>query len=214
MMNAIRNLIIAGSTLLIAGQAMAHGRTFVTVDNDFNGRADVYIRGQRVGTIAADSTARFQVQPGTMSVRITTTGGYFLSSSILTVREGGDRRLEVEPAKGKVILNNPTYSQMRVVVGGTVRWIDPWSSIMVPVESGNVHYVAGVREGNIIRMVSSDNLWVLPGQVELQSLRYTPAHHSSGHQLVWGSSWSNDDDHGSDDRRANDDHEHERVARL
>ncbi|NCG21505.1 MAG: hypothetical protein GWP91_21035 [Rhodobacterales bacterium] len=158
------------SALLLPALALAspqshshqpHG-SFVEIDNDFNGRVEVYIGGSYAGMVLPDRVMMFPAMPGNRTVIVRTTRGGVLANRSVHLHRGATSHIDVKATQAVLRVTNPSHLSMRVIVDGQPSWIAAHTSQFLVVESGNQRMVTEVIDGRGLRVISNESIWVQP----------------------------------------------------
>lgn len=147
----------------------------LTVRNDFDGEARVFVDQRYVGVVGGDRSASFQVPAGTRSVLVSRPGtNYALAQTRLQMPCGTTVTLPVQAPTGMLRVENTGEAALRVQVGGKEAWLYPGASTQIPVRTGNETLVASIRGPRSEWKAIEKTVWVEPGQVACQTLHPDP----------------------------------------
>jgi hypothetical protein len=166
----------AAPGLALASHGAGPGPTLVTIDNDFDGKGEVFIDGRYTGTVAGDTRASFQTSPGCHTVTVKRPGTSFVMSSVnLTLARGSNTILPVQAPRGTLRVTNAGEVALKLRADGASSvWVNPGGTAVLNVEAGNVDLKASIRdprgEWDALERVA----WVEPGRPEALTLKPDP----------------------------------------
>src|SRR5690606_30247354 len=119
-MTAHKLLALALGTAL-TGPAWAGpgpGSALLTIDNDFDGTAQVFVDGRFVGNVGGDAVQNFAMAPGRRFVTVKTRSGFPLAQSRVHATPRSRVRMEVEAPVGTLVLRNTSHDRVWIDVEG------------------------------------------------------------------------------------------------
>lgn len=151
------------------------GDATLTIDNRFDGEAEVLVDGKLEGVAHADRATSFEVRPGLRQVSVVRPGtGYVLASARMDLDPCSSRSLSVFVPDGQVRVDNEGEVALKVDVGGTSIWLQPGSVTVLPVKAGNLTIAASIHDPNGDWTAIERDLWVEPGRIASTTLRPDP----------------------------------------
>lgn len=161
--------------LLLAAPSLAGRAATVTVDNSFDGAAEVRIDGNLVGLVDGDHTASFAVTPGLHAIQVMRSGsGFLLAATASRLDAGCTLILPVEPPRGEVQVLNRGEVALKLDLDRSSVWLQPGASVLVPVTTGNVTLGASIRDPRGEFRAIERSLWVEPGLLATTTLAPDP----------------------------------------
>jgi len=152
-----------------------HGPATLTVRNDFDGEAQVFVDQRLLGVVGGDRSASFQVNAGCHDVRVTRPGtNYVLVQTRMDMNGGTTVQLPIQAPTSNVRLENTGEVALRVQLGSASVWVSPGAAVQVPVRTGNASLVASIRSPQGEWKAIERTFWVEPGQSACQQLHPDP----------------------------------------
>lgn len=158
--------------------AAAHGppSAIVSIDNRFDGEAEVYIDGRYQGIVAGDTKASYSLKPGCVNVVVQRPGtGFRLAQAELHLAPGATTLMPVAAPQGQLqVRNNGEIALKLSSEGSPSVWVKPGTTVLLPVETGNVSFTGAILEPRGEWVTLTRNLWVEPGQLGTATVRPDP----------------------------------------
>jgi hypothetical protein len=178
--NPMRNLVLASLGACLAatpGLAMAHGSSSqLSIQNRFDGKAEVWLDGHFTGIVEGDSTATFTIKPGCVNVVVQRPGTrYVMAQSTLTLAPHTSTTLPVAAPRGTVRVTNSGEIALKVNAEGVTTWVQPGTTVQMTVETGQLEMTASVKDPRGGDWVAVErDMWVEPGQAGNTTFRPDP----------------------------------------
>lgn len=176
--DTLRNILGATFTALALapGLALAHSEALLSVDNRFDGEAEVYVDGRFQGMVAGDSRSSFEVRSGCHEVTVKRQGsGFVLASTRLTLSGGTTTLLPVAAPRGRLQVKNTGDVSLKLDTEDIAPvWVSPGATAILDVEAGNVALHATIRSPMGEWEAMERALWVEPGTPTLTNLKPDP----------------------------------------
>ena len=147
----------------------------LSVQNQFDGEADVVVDHRYLGRVGGDRTMSFSVDPGMHEVVVTRPGtAYVLLSTRMRLYGGSTTALPVYAPAGTLRVANGGEVPLKLEADRSSVWIAPGATGTLVVETGNVDVVASIKEPHGEWRALEKTMWVEPGRTTLETLRPDP----------------------------------------
>lgn len=161
--------------LSLCAAALAGHDTTLEIDNRFDGEAEVWVDGRYEGLVPGDVRARFDVRPGRRTVEVRRpNSGYVLASTRLHFPNGGLVMLPIEAPDARLRVQNAGEVALRLQLDDETVWIQPGTTLTLPVEAGHLHASASIKEPRGDFTTFERTLWLEPGELRTEVLRPDP----------------------------------------
>ena len=153
----------------------AQGDARLTIDNRFDGRAEVFVDGRYEGEARANGATAFEVCPGHRTVVVSRPGTHFvLATARVELTPRSAFALPVVAPTGSLRVDNDGEVRLKLDVGATEVWVEPGTVAVVPVRAGNVDLVASIHDPHGDWAAVRRQVWVEPGRATTTELSPDP----------------------------------------
>ncbi|MEQ1571607.1 MAG: hypothetical protein ABMA64_38620 [Myxococcota bacterium] len=147
----------------------------LSIRNEFDGEADVYVDHRLMGRIGGDRTLSWQVVPGSHDVTVLRPAtGYVLVQSRIRLYDGSAFVLPVKAPTSALRVSNDGDVLLKVQADDAMVWLSPGTSAQLPVETGFVTLAGSIKEPRGEWKAMEKTVWVEPGTVGSETLRPDP----------------------------------------
>lgn len=147
----------------------------LSIQNQFDGKVELYVDQRPMGVVAGDTTQTFQVPAGYSVVRLVRPDtGFVMTETALRLHGGASATVPVLSPTGTLRLSNQGEVPLKVTASHRDVWINPGSVVNLQVETGNVSLVASIKEPRGEWRALEKTVWVEPGIVKSETLRPDP----------------------------------------
>ena len=168
--------LLLATALFVPSMALASGGpAALTIDNKFDGEAEVVVDGHLEGIARPNAQTTFSVRPGVSEVKVTRPGTHFvLADTRLLLGSHTSTTLPVLAPMGSVRVQNQGDVALKLEVGANSVWLQPGAVTLLPVKTGNVELDASIHDPRGDWRAIERPLWVEPGQVSTTTLKPDP----------------------------------------
>lgn len=178
-MRTLCHLLLAtapAAALVAPSVALADSDATLTIDNRFDGEAEVFVDGKLEGIARGDAATCFDVRPGLREVVVSRPGTHFvLATARVAFAPHATTALPVVAPTGSVRVDNDGEVALKLELGPTTVWLQPGTAAVLPVKTGNVELQASIHDPRGDWMAIERGLWVEPGQLATTTLKPDPA---------------------------------------
>ena len=164
MQTSIKRAVLWVWMLVWALPAMAGMSASLIVHNDFDGKANCFVDGRLMGTLASGETEAFALAPGTHRVHVERPGGFDLINTRVDLQRGRAVNLHVIAPLTKLTLRNQGAAPLRIDLdNGDGVWLDGGSAKTLSVPAGSLKLVASTRTRIGTVELERRTVWLEPG---------------------------------------------------